>query len=70
MLNKQMSKLEIEQSLQGMGDFVKMEHLTRLLKEGLPIDKKKFVYQKLADIYEQKGMITSAAKIHSNIALW
>jgi tetratricopeptide (TPR) repeat protein len=69
MLNKDMTKVEIEQALQDMGDFVKIDHLSQLIKEDLALDKKKFVYEKLADIYEKKGMITSAAKIYNNIAL-
>lgn len=69
MLNKDMTKVEIDQALQNKGDFVKIENLTRLLKDQLPLDKKKFVYSRLADIYEKKGMITSAAKIYNNIAI-
>ena len=63
MLNKDMTKVEIEQVLQGKGDFVQIDWLSGLLKQKPPLDKKKFVYEKLADIYEKKGMLTSAAKM-------
>ena len=65
-----MSKQEIEEFLKGKGDFVRMDHLSRFLDEkSLPIDKKKFVYQKLIEIYEQKGMFGDVAKMYRNIAL-
>ena len=67
--NKNMTKSEIEQALQNMGDYVKMDNLNRFLKQSLALDKKKFVYEKLAEIYEKKGMFTSAAKMHNFIAL-
>jgi tetratricopeptide (TPR) repeat protein len=70
MLSKDMTKVEIEEQLKNKGDFVKIDHLNRLLAEkGLPIDKRKFVSAKLAEIYEAKGMFSHAAKIYSNIAI-
>lgn len=64
-----MSKSEIENALQNKGDFVRIDHLSRFIKENLSMDKKKFVYEMLADIYEKKGMYTSAAKLHNGIAM-
>ena len=65
-----MSKPEIEEFLKGKGDFVRMDHLSRFLDEkGLPADRKKFVYQKLIEIYEQKGMFGDVAKMYRNIAI-
>ena len=69
LLNKDMSKSEIEKALQNKGDFVRIDHLSRFIKENLSLDKKKFVYEMLADIYEKKGMYTSAAKLHNGIAM-
>jgi len=70
MLNKDMTRKEIEQFLQGKGDFVKIDYLNRLLKQDLALDKKKFVYAKLAEIYEKKGMLSSAAKICNSLAIF
>lgn len=64
-----MNKQEIEDFLNSKGDFVKIDHLTRFLKEDIPVDIKKFVYLKLAEIYEKKGMFNEAAKMFDNIAL-
>ena len=65
-----MTKAEIEIELQKKGDYVKIDYLTRLLEEKqLPIDRKKFVWLKLAEIYEQKGMLIEAGKMYNNIAV-
>jgi len=70
MLKKDMSKTEIEDFLRGKGDFVQIDHLSRLiLEKEIPLDKKRFMYKKLADIYEKKGMFREAAKMYSNIAI-
>ena len=69
MLHKGMKKFEIDEALEGKGDYVQIDHLTKLSREELPLDIKKFVYVKLADIYEKKGIFTNAAKIYDNIAI-
>ncbi len=69
MLNKDMSKSEIEEVLIDKGDFVQIDYLTKFLKENISIDIKKFVYLKLAGIYEKKGMLNDAAKMFDRIAL-
>ncbi|MFH1326885.1 MAG: hypothetical protein ABIH59_02035 [archaeon] len=70
MLKKDMTKSEIEEFLKGKGDFVQIDHLTRFLKEKqIPIDRKRFVCLKLAEIYEKKGMLREAAKMYNNIAI-
>ena len=70
MLRKDMTKNEIEKELQGKGDFVQIDHLSRFIKEkNLPIDKRKFVCLKLAEIHEKKGMLKDAAKMYNNIAI-
>ncbi len=69
LLDKKMSKTEIEEFLKGKGDFVQIDHLTRFLtQKEVPLDKKRFVYQKLADLYGKKGMYKEVAKIYHNIA--
>jgi len=64
-----MSKQEIENELEGKGEYVQIDYLTQLLKQDIPIYTKKFVYLKLAEIYEKKGMFSNAAKMFNNLAL-
>lgn len=64
-----MSKSEIEKELEEKGDFVQIDYLTRFLKEGLGIEMKKFIYLKLAEIYERKGMFHNATKMFNDAAL-
>lgn len=69
-LTKEMTKAEIESYLAGKGDYVKIDHLTRFLNDKLiPLDKRKFVCQKLAEIYEKIKMYSEAAKMSNNVAL-
>jgi len=69
MLNKNMRKREIEEVLEGKGEFVKIDYLTRYLKTIPPFEMRKFAYAKLAEIYEEKRMFFDAAKTYKNIAL-
>ncbi|MBI3622598.1 hypothetical protein HY212_00775 [Candidatus Pacearchaeota archaeon] len=70
MLNKDMSKVDIEKELEKMGDYVKIDYLDRLIKDkSLPMDKRKFAYIKLSEIYEKKGMFIDAAKMANNTGL-
>jgi tetratricopeptide (TPR) repeat protein len=64
-----MSKKDIEKELEGKGDFVQIDYLTKFLRENPRIDIKKFVYLKLADIYEERGMFNEAAKMLNDAAL-
>ena len=65
-----MSKVDIEKELEKKGDYVKIDYLDRLIKDkNLPLDKKKFAYAKLSEIYEKKGMFIDSAKMANNIAL-
>ena len=65
-----MSKIQIEEFLKKKGDFVQIDHLSRFVEnKEIPIDKKKFVYKKLADLYNKKGMFTEAARMYNNIAI-
>jgi len=69
MLYSGISKSEIEEELQRKGDFVQIAYLTNILEEKLPIDIKKFICSKLAEIYEKKFMFKDAAKMFENVAL-
>jgi len=68
MLKPNMTKSEIEQDLKGKGDLVQIDHLTRFLKEPVAMDTKKFIFLKLADIYEKAKMFAEAAKMYNNAA--
>ncbi len=64
-----MQKHEIEDFLSGKGDFVRIGDLNRFLKEPLTMDMKKFVYLRLAEIYEKIGMLMEAAKMYDNAGI-
>jgi tetratricopeptide (TPR) repeat protein len=57
---------EIERKISGMGDFVVMSYLQRALQSKLDFDTKKFVFLRLAGIYENKKMFLDAAKLVKN----
>jgi tetratricopeptide (TPR) repeat protein len=63
-----MTKSEIEQFLQGKGDYVQIDHLGRFLKEPMALETKKFVFLKLAGLYEKAKMFDEAAKMYDNAA--
>lgn len=63
-----MTKTEIEQFLNGKGDFVQIDHLGRYLKEPVAMDTKKFIFLKLAELYEKAKMLGEAAKMYNNAA--
>ncbi len=63
-----MTKSEIEKEIAGKGTFVQIDYLTRFLKEPLTMEMKKFVYQKLAEIYERTNMFKEAGKMYDSMA--
>lgn len=69
MLHRGMSKHEIEEILEGKGDFVQIDYLTKFMNEEMSFDLKKFICFKLAEIYERKGMLNDAAIMFEDIAL-
>lgn len=48
------SKSEIEEELQRKGDFVQIDYLTRFLESRISRDVKRFIYLKLAELYEKE----------------
>ena len=64
-----MVKSEIEEQLAGKGNFIQIDYLTRFLKEPLTMDMKKFVFLKLAELYEKTSMLKDAAKNYDNAAM-
>lgn len=69
MLNKGMSRTEIERELNGKGDFVQIDYLTRFIAQKPPLYEKKFAFMKLIEIYGSKKMFNDVAKIYSNLAI-
>jgi len=61
MLNKEMTKLELEKELSREGDYVKIDNITRFLKENPPLDIKKFLLTKLIEVYQGRKMFCDAA---------
>lgn len=64
-----MSKLDIEKCLASKGNFIKIDYLTRFLKEDIPLDMKKFCYKKLAETYESMKMFNDAAHAYNSLAI-
>jgi tetratricopeptide (TPR) repeat protein len=64
-----MSKSEIERELNGKGDFVQIDYLTRFIAQKPSIHEKKFAFMKLIEIYEAKKMFNDVAKIYSNLIM-
>jgi len=69
MLGSELSKSDVEAQLIGKGDFVQMEYLSKLLRERLHRDTKKFVYLRLIEIYNGKNMFNDVAKMFEGLAL-
>jgi tetratricopeptide (TPR) repeat protein len=63
MLNKNMTKVEIERELKNQGDYVQIDNITRFLKQSPALDVKKFLYAILIDIYDRRKMFGEAADI-------
>jgi len=57
------SKREIEEHLNGVGEYVKMDYLSACLKKQLDFDARKFSLNTLAKIYESRGMFSEAGKL-------
>ena len=57
------NRVEIEQKLNTMGDYVKMNYLQRALKSPIDFDTKKFVLVKLTEIYDKSKMYLEAARM-------
>ncbi len=68
MLRKDMTKSEIEKELNGKGDYVLIDNITRFLKENPALDVKKFLYLKLTEIYERRNMFSEAAELYDRLS--
>jgi len=61
MLNKNMTKVEIEKELRNQGDYVQIDNITRFLKQNPALDVKKFLFAILIQIYDRRKMFAEAA---------
>jgi tetratricopeptide (TPR) repeat protein len=57
------TRKEIDAKLASVGDYVKLDYLTRCLKQSLDFDTRKFVLTKLGEIYGNRGMYLEAARM-------
>lgn len=62
-----MTKVEIEKELNGKGDYVQIDNITRFLRENLPTDIKRFLYLKLTEIYERRNMFSEEAEVYNKL---
>jgi len=69
MLDKSMSRSEIDEELRGKGDFVQIDYLSRFLEQRPPTHKKKLAFAKLLEIYESKKMFNDSAKVYDSLAI-
>ena len=69
MLNNEMTRDEIENALNGKGDYVQIDYLTKFLETKPPLLLKRFTYLKLANIYENKKMFNDAGKMFENLGV-
>lgn len=69
MLKKDMTKAEIVDELRGKGDFVKIDYLMRFIRNDAPLDKKKYAYVLLSEVYAGRKMFDEAARALDNAAL-
>ncbi len=69
-LTKEMTKSEIEREVSKWGEYVQIDNLTRFLKTnpGIPVDVKKFVNQKLGEVYEKRKMFFDSAISYEKVA--
>jgi len=65
---KVFNRKEIEEKLQNVGDYVKMDFLQNCLRQQLDFDTRKFVLIKLAGAYELRRMFLAAAKLMKDAA--
>jgi len=62
------TRTEIENKINTMSDFLKMEYLEECSKQNMDLAIKKFCNEKLAELYEVKKMFSEAAKRVESVA--
>ena len=65
-----MTKSQIEKEVSQWGEYVQIDNLTRFLKTnpGIPIDVKRFINQKLGEVYEKRRMFFDSAISYEKVA--
>ena len=58
-----MTRKDIEAKISKMGDYVKIDYLSSCLKNHIDFDTRKYVFQKLSELYISKGMFADAGKM-------
>jgi hypothetical protein len=69
MLQKNMSKGEIDRELEGKGDFIQIDLLTKFIEDKPPILMKRYAYTRLAKIYQEKKMFKDAARNYEGLGV-
>ena len=69
MLQKDMSKAEIEKALEGKGEYIQIDLLTKLIEDKPGILMKRHVYTRLAKIYQDKKMFKDAARNYEHLGV-
>ncbi len=69
MLQKDMSKSEIDRELEGKGEYIQIDLLTRFIEDKPPILMKRHVHTRLAKIYQDKKMFKDAARNYESLAI-
>jgi len=71
MLDRDMSKSDMENVLNEKGEFIQIDIINKFLdsSSGLKRDTKKFLFLRLAEIYERRLMISEAAKMYDNLGI-
>jgi tetratricopeptide (TPR) repeat protein len=69
MISGNMSKSEIDRALEGKGEYIQIDILNRFLEDKPGILMKKYVYTKLAQIYQKKRMFRDVGKTYDNLGI-
>ena len=69
MISRDMSKSEIDRELEGKGEYVQIDMLNRFLEDKPGILTKKYVYTKLAQIYQKKKMFRDVGKTYDSLGI-
>lgn len=69
MLNERITKSDIEREIQGKGEFIQIDYLSRFLKSAKNTDIKRFIFLKMAEIYEKINMLKESGKCYGNAAM-
>ncbi len=60
---KEGNRKEIEAKLATMGDYVKIDYLSRCLQQNADFDSRKFILLTLSKLYESKGLYAESGKL-------